>query len=115
MSRSTGHEPTAIRPELLADPRAGQRDGATAAALRQQLRSGPAHSVRHTRASCLPELGYSAATPVPGGRPVDMQGRAGVLLLLAADTPRMLLALVVAPDCNSAHTGLLANTRVTRP
>lgn len=67
------------------------------------------------RASCLSGLGYSAATPVLGGRPVDMQGRAGVLLVLAADTPRTLLALVVAPDCNSAHTGLLANTRVTRP
>jgi hypothetical protein len=67
------------------------------------------------RASCLSGLGYSAATPVLGGRPVDMQGRAGVLLVLAADTPRTLLALVVAPDCNSAHTGLLANTLVTRP
>jgi hypothetical protein len=67
------------------------------------------------RASCLSGLGYSAATPVLGARPVDMQGRAGVLLVLAADTPRALLALVVAPDCNSAHTGLLANTLVTRP
>jgi hypothetical protein len=67
------------------------------------------------RASCLSGLGYSAATPVLGARPVDMQGRAAVLLVLAADTPRTLLALVVAPDCNSAHTGLLANTLVTRP
>jgi hypothetical protein len=192
MSGSAGHEPAAIRPELLADLQAGQLDGATAAALRQQIRSGPAHSVRHTppwqvaalvagvgaavvgavvgavtlarhpaptrpggptaeritvsrpasevplsdpqivgllshtpdygpladpqrRASCLSGLGYSAARPVLGGRPVDMQGRAGVLLVLAADTPRTLVALVVAPDCNSAHTGLLANTRVTRP
>jgi hypothetical protein len=67
------------------------------------------------RASCLSGLGYSAATPVLGARPVAMQGRAAVLLVLAADTPRTLLALVVAPDCNSAHTGLLANTLVTRP
>ena len=188
MSGSAGHEPAAITSEL----QAGQLDDATAAALPQQIRSGPAHSVRHTprwqvaglvagvgaavvgavvgavtlardpvptrpggltaesitvsrpasdvplsdpqivgllsrtpdygpladpqrRASCLSGLGYSAATPVLGGRPVDMQGRAGVLLVLAADTPRTLLALVVAPDCNSAHTGLLANTLVTRP
>lgn len=67
------------------------------------------------RASCLSGLGYSAATPVLGARPVDMDGRPAVLIVLAADTPRKLLALVVAPDCNSAHTGLLANTLVTRP
>ncbi len=47
MSGSAGHEPAAIRPELLADPQAGQLDGATAAAL-PKTRSGPAHSVRHT-------------------------------------------------------------------
>jgi hypothetical protein len=67
------------------------------------------------RASCLSGLGYSAATPVLGARPVDMHGRPAVLMVLAADTPRTLLALVVEPDCNSAHTGLLANTLVTRP
>lgn len=67
------------------------------------------------RASCLSGLGYSAATPVLGARPVDMHGRPAILMVLAADTPRKLLALVVAPDCNSAHTGLLANTLVTRP
>jgi hypothetical protein len=67
------------------------------------------------RGSCLSGLGYSAATPVLGARPVDMNGRPAVLMVLAADTPRKLLALVVAPDCNSAHSGLLANTLVTRP
>jgi hypothetical protein len=67
------------------------------------------------RASCLAGLGYSAATPVLGAQPVDMRGRPAVLLVLAADTPRTLLALVVEPGCNSAHTGLLANTLVTRP
>ncbi len=60
------------------------------------------------RASCLSGLGYSAATAVLGARPVDMHGRPAVLMVLAADTPRTLLALVVEPDCNSAHTGLLA-------
>jgi hypothetical protein len=67
------------------------------------------------RASCLSGLGYSAATAVLGARLVDMHGRPAVLMVLAADTPRTLLALVVEPDCNSAHSGLLANTLVTRP
>jgi hypothetical protein len=67
------------------------------------------------RASCLSGLGYSAATPVLGARPVDMHGRPAVLMVLAADTPGMLRALVVEPACNSAHSGLLANTLVTRP
>ena len=67
------------------------------------------------RASCLSGLGYSAATAVLGARPVDMHGRPAVLMLLPADTPGMVIALVVEPDCNSAHTGLLADTLVTRP
>ena len=67
------------------------------------------------RASCLSGLGYSATTTVLGARPVDMHGRPAVLMLLPADTPRMVLALVVEPDCDSAHTGLLANTLVIRP
>ena len=67
------------------------------------------------RASCLSGLGYSAATAVLGAQPVDMRGRPAVLMVLAADTPRKLLVLVVEPGCNSAHTGLLANTLVTRP
>jgi len=67
------------------------------------------------RASCLSGLGYSAATAVLGGQRVDMRGRPAVLMVLAADTPRTLLVLVVEPGCSSAHTGLLANTLVTRP
>ena len=67
------------------------------------------------RASCLSGLGYSAATAVLGARPVDMHGRPAVLMVLPADTPGMVLALVVEPGCNSAHTGLLAKTLVTRP
>jgi anti-sigma factor RsiW len=67
------------------------------------------------RASCLSGLGYSAATTVLGARQVDMHGRPAVLMLLPADTPQTVRALVVEPDCNSAHTGLLANTDVTRP
>jgi hypothetical protein len=67
------------------------------------------------RASCLSGLGYSAATAVLGAQPVDMRGQPAVLMVLAADTPRTVLVLVVEPGCNSAHTGLLANTLVTRP
>ena len=67
------------------------------------------------RASCLSGLGYSGATAVLGARPVDMNGRPAILIVLPADTPRMVLALVVEPDCSAAHSGLLANTLVTRP
>jgi len=245
MDNNAGHEPEPITPELLADLQAGLLDDATAAALRQRIRTdqhaadtlaaldrvrrdlaalgagdapapdvpaevtarvgaalraeppprtpgGPAHSVRHTpgwqlvglvagvaaavvgvvvggvmlvrepaptrsagptaesitvsrpasdvplsdpqivgllsqrpdygpladpqrRASCLSGLGYSAATTVLGARQVDMHGRPAVLMLLPADTPQTVRALVVELDCNSAHTGLLANTDVTRP
>jgi hypothetical protein len=67
------------------------------------------------RASCLSGLGYSAATAVLGAQPVDMHGRPAVLMVLPADTPRTVLVLVVETGCNAAHTGLLANTLVTRP
>jgi hypothetical protein len=67
------------------------------------------------RADCLSGLGYSSATSVLGARPIDMHGQHGVLLLLPADTPGAVRALVVRPDCDSAHTGLLADTSVTRP
>jgi hypothetical protein len=67
------------------------------------------------RASCLSGLGDSAATAVLGARPVDMNGRPAVLIVLPANTPRMVLAVVVGSDCDSVHGGLLANTLVTRP
>src|SRR5262245_21027373 len=67
------------------------------------------------RADCLSGLGYSAVTAVLGARQVDVHGQPGVLLFLPADTPGAVRALVVEPNCNSAHTGLLANTLVTRP
>jgi hypothetical protein len=67
------------------------------------------------RASCLAGLGYPAGTAVLGARPVEMNGKPGVLIVLPADTPGTVLALVVDQDCDSAHTGLLANTLVTRP
>jgi hypothetical protein len=67
------------------------------------------------RASCLDGLGYSAATRVLGAQPVDMSGRPAVLMLLPGDTPQRVVALVVEASCSSAHTGLLANTVITRP
>lgn len=67
------------------------------------------------RASCLTGLGYSTDTTVLGARPIDMHGRPGVLMLLPGDTPEALTALVVAPNCSSAHAGLLADTEVARP
>jgi hypothetical protein len=66
------------------------------------------------RASCLSGLGYSGAR-VLGAQPVDMHGRPGVLMLMPGDTPHAIVALVVEPNCSSAHTGLLADTLVTRP
>jgi len=67
------------------------------------------------RASCLSGLGYSAATRVLGARPVDMNGRPGVLMVLPGDTPNAFVTLVVGPNCSSADTGLLAETVVRRP
>jgi hypothetical protein len=66
------------------------------------------------RESCLDGLGYSAMQ-VLGAQPLDMYGRPAVLMLLPGDTPKTVRGLVVEPHCNSAHTGLLANTLVTRP
>lgn len=67
------------------------------------------------RASCLDGLGFSAATQVLGAQPLDMQGRPAVMLLLPGEAPEAVVAMVVEPNCNAAHTGLLANTVVTRP
>ncbi|RAV06749.1 hypothetical protein DQP55_23815 [Mycolicibacterium sp. GF69] len=67
------------------------------------------------RAACLAGLGHPAATPVLGARPVDMGGRAAVLLILPADAESEALAVVVDAGCHAAHSGLLAETVVRRP
>lgn len=67
------------------------------------------------RASCLTGLGYPAATRVLGARPIEINARPGVVLVVAADTPRTLAVYAVAPNCSAADTGLLANTQVPRP
>ncbi|BBZ50392.1 hypothetical protein BST25_18145 [Mycobacterium heidelbergense] len=67
------------------------------------------------RASCLGGLGYPASTRVLGARPIEINARPGVLLVLPGDTPDNLAVYAVAPNCNAADTGLLANTQVPRP
>ena len=67
------------------------------------------------RESCLDGLGYAAGTPVLGARPLDMHGRPAVLLLLPGDTPEAVVAKVVDANCSATHTGLLADTVVSRP
>jgi hypothetical protein len=66
------------------------------------------------RASCLSGLGYASSVPVLGAQPVQMGERRGELLVLAADAPSDLIALVVQPNCNSADTGLIADTQIPR-
>ncbi len=111
---STG--PTA---EYLTVPRGPQRtipltDPQMADLLSQRPDYGPLADPAR-RASCLTGLGYATSIPVLGARPIDMQGRPGVLMLLPGDTPGAVTALVVEPNCSSAHAGLLADTVVTRP
>lgn len=64
----------------------------------------------HRRASCLTGLGYSPTLEVLGGRTLEVAGRPGVLLMVPADAPEQIRAVVVAPTCTAAHTGLLAET-----
>lgn len=66
------------------------------------------------RGSCLSGLGYPPGTTVLGARPLDMHGQPAVLMLLPGETPEAVVAVVVEPGCNGAHTGLLAKSFVTR-
>jgi len=65
------------------------------------------------RASCLSGLGYPASTQVLGARPIEVNARPGILLVLPGDTPANLAVFAVAPDCGTAG-GLLASTRIPR-
>ncbi|MEE6165547.1 MULTISPECIES: hypothetical protein [unclassified Mycolicibacterium] len=67
------------------------------------------------RAQCLAALGYPPGIKVLGGRQQDVAGRRGVLILVPSDVPGAVVGLVVAPDCDGAHAGLLADTVVKRP
>ncbi|TVS77837.1 hypothetical protein [Mycobacterium helveticum] len=66
------------------------------------------------RASCLTGLGYPASTRVLGARPVAINSRPGVLLVLPGDVPGNLAVFAVGPSCSAADTGLLADTQVPR-
>jgi hypothetical protein len=66
------------------------------------------------RASCLTGLGFPASTRVLGAKPVEINARPGVLLVLPGDTPNELAVFAVALNCSAADTGLLANTQVPR-
>jgi hypothetical protein len=109
---------TAPTAEKITVSRAPQRMPLSDAQILELLASSPDYGPLadpQRRASCLSGLGYPADTTVLGARPVDVDGTAGLLILLPADTPRAVLALVVEPNCSSAHTGLVAHTAVTRP
>ncbi|MEE6136211.1 hypothetical protein SKC41_07670 [Mycobacterium sp. 050128] len=67
------------------------------------------------RASCLGGLGYPASTRVLAARPIEINARPGVLLVLPADSPGELAVFAVALNCSAADTGLLASTQVPRP
>ncbi|WKG03564.1 hypothetical protein [Mycolicibacterium sp. HK-90] len=70
------------------------------------------------RAACLSTLGYPPDVRILGARPLEVAGRAGVLLLVPPTTaavPDSVDALVVAADCDADHATLLARTVVQRP
>lgn len=75
---------------------------------------GPLAEARR-RASCLSALGYPGPDSVLGARQVDINGVPAVVLVLVGDTPDIVAALAVRPNCNAADTGLLADTRIPRP
>src|SRR3984885_5618773 len=66
------------------------------------------------RASCLTGVGFPASTRVLGAKPVEINARPGVLLVLPGDTPNELAVFAVALNCSAADTGLLANTQIPR-
>jgi hypothetical protein len=75
---------------------------------------GPLTDPQH-RASCLGRLGYPAAARVLGAQPIEIAGRAAVLLVLSGRTPGRVTALAVAPTCSSLNADLLADRVVSRP
>lgn len=66
------------------------------------------------RASCISGLGYPASTKVLGARPIEINTRPGVVLVLPGDTADSLAVFAVALNCSAADTGLLASTQLPR-
>ena len=64
------------------------------------------------RAACLEALGYPPAAPVLGARALPGDD---VVLVLPADSPELLAAVLVEPDCGAGHSGSSARTVVRRP
>jgi hypothetical protein len=67
------------------------------------------------RVSCLGALGYPRSTSILGARPLDVDGRSGVLMLLPDDVVGRIDAVVVAPNCSAIDTGQLASRVVGHP
>lgn len=66
------------------------------------------------RDSCLAGLGYPSQTQVLGAQPLQLHGRPALLMLLPGESPEVVVAVVVEPNCSGAHTGLLVKAVVTR-
>jgi hypothetical protein len=114
-SSNPGTGPTAQRITVSAPPPTVPLSESEIVGLLGQRPDLGALSDQQRRASCLSGLGYPAAETVLGARPVAVNGRPALLLVLAGDTPRDLAVLVVQPDCSSADTGLTADTQIRRP
>lgn len=65
--------------------------------------------------ACLNSLNDLAETRILGAAPVSLSARPAVLLVLPAQDPSAVIAVVVAPDCPAAGTGALARTELARP
>ncbi|MGK2867749.1 MAG: hypothetical protein ACSLFA_14100 [Mycobacterium sp.] len=64
---------------------------------------------------CLNHLGLPADTPILGAGPVLLGERHATVLVLPGGEPSAVQAVVVAPDCPTAGTGVLARTELARP
>ncbi|MDZ7883278.1 MAG: hypothetical protein U5N53_10370 [Mycobacterium sp.] len=65
--------------------------------------------------ACLNSLNGLTETRVLGAAPVSLSARPAVLLVVPAQDPSAVIAVVVAPDCPAAGTGALARTELARP
>lgn len=68
----------------------------------------PAPGEQARLAGCLARLGVKGAT-VLGSRQVDLDGRPGVLMVLATPTPGRIRTLVATPDCGPDRGATLAD------
>ncbi|CAN7693774.1 hypothetical protein [Mycolicibacterium frederiksbergense] len=65
--------------------------------------------------ACLNSLNGLAETRILGAAPVSLSARPAVLLVVPAQDPSAVIAVVVAPDCPASGTGALARTELARP